>query len=244
MAEIIDWRSYVDRLEQSHQWWKGITAKNTHSFSVFGERYSWAHTIQDLHAKIQQGNWDKFGKHDQERLLGLNKEGGNWALLGDMRQGAWESVFFNDDNSKTIEKIVLSIAKADDNDFPQVAVNAYKELTDINYIGPGIATRLLTLVRPDRCISLNNASIDGLINAYAGLNPLKKLNGDIYGKFLEKIYAQQWFQEPKPANKKEEMIKKFRVALLDCFVYKYGAVPKYSRPERPKLRMTTIVISR
>ena len=87
-----------------------------------------------------------------------------------MRQGAWESVFFNDDNSKTIEKIVLSIAKADDNDFPQVAVNAYKELTDINYIGPGISTRLLTLVRPDRCISLNNASIDGLINAYAGLS--------------------------------------------------------------------------
>ena len=155
---------------------------------------------------------------------------------------------------KTIENAVLSIVHASDNKFPEVAVDAYKAIRAIHNIGPGIATRLLTLARPDRCISLNNASIKGLIKAYGdGLNALKKLkdrnkhngdNGHIYGEFLEEIYDQPWYRKPEPENEKEKMIKKFRVALLDCFVYKYGAGLKYPILGRPKLRMTKIVISR
>ena len=73
---------------------------------------------------------------------------------------------------------------------------------------------------------------------------LKNLNGHIYGEFLEEIYDQQWFQEPEPENEKEKMIKKFRVALLDCFVYKYGIDPKYPISGRPVLPMTKMAISR
>ena len=50
--------------------------------------------------RLNRENWDKFGQHDQEQLLGLNIEGGNWALLGRMRQSAKKTVFSNDDNRK------------------------------------------------------------------------------------------------------------------------------------------------
>ena len=104
----------------------------------------------------------------------------------------------------------------DDSKFPEVAVDAYKAIRAIHNIGPGIATRLLTLARPDRCVSLNGASIEGAIKAYGdGLNALKKLkgrnehngdNGHIYGEFLEEVYNQPWFQEA--GSQKDEMGKR------------------------------------
>src|SRR3712207_1266508 len=44
----------------------------------------------------------------------------------------------------------------------QVIGEVYQALREIKYVGPGIATRYLTLRRPDACVSVNGASQEGL----------------------------------------------------------------------------------
>ena len=214
IAGISDWRSYIDALEQCNQWWENRTANDNHPFSVLGEQQSWLETIQVLHKKVKQGNWDKLGKHGQDQLLGLSVEGGNWALLGRMRQESWDIVFSNDDDREMIENAVLSIVGVNDKNALTLIYNAYKKLIRINGIGQGIATRLLTLARPDRCVSMNDASIKRLTKAYG--DGFKELG---YGEILAKIHAQPWYQEPEPEDEWERNIWQMRVALLDCFVY-------------------------
>ena len=209
LENVSDWKSYIDALEQCDSWWQA-----GYSWSVLGETHSWSETIQVLHDILMRKDWNTMSEFDKKRLLGLTSNQGGWGLLGRMRAPAISSVFGH--NSEKIKRLIQSVTEFTDSDFPHKAVKAYEKLLKYKGIGPGIATRLLTLARPDRFVSLNDASKKGLADSF-GLAPSTLRNPKNYGHLLEVIYSQDWYRETDPET--ESTIWWMRAALLDCFVY-------------------------
>lgn len=213
---VDDWRSYVAALKQCDQWWERWSRKHHpwNPWSVLGERNSWRETIREL-GGIIQGNWSELDDGDQSRLLGLRKD--HWALLGRIGLGLSKRIVFHDYREK-IQNVLGTVA-ASDADFPDVAIKAYKTLLDLDDVGPATATRLLTLSRPDRFVSLNGGSRQGLAKCFGFQHPTALEKPDNYRSLLERIYDQAWFREPAPQDALEQEISSMRAALLDCFVY-------------------------
>ena len=205
-----DWQSYVAALEQCDGWWS-----NRHSWSVLGEQDSWRETMEVLHDVIRHPDWGEVDEYDRLRLLGLT-HGDGWAQLGRMRQIALNTVFGA--NRETIQNIVFGVVTANDDAFPERAFESYQALRLIDGVGPGIATRLLTLARPDRFVSVNNASRAGLAGFF-GLAPTTLGNPPNYARLLAAVYSQDWYRNPVPRNARERAISRIRAALLDSFVY-------------------------
>ena len=210
LQNVSDWRSYVNALEQCDRWWQ-----SHHSWSVLGETYSWSETIQVMHDVVKRKDWRAVSEYDRKRLLGCTGGKEGWALLGRMRAPAVGTVFGRD--REKIKRIILRVTEFADSDFPDKAVKAYEQLLKFEGIGSGIATRLLTLAKPDRFVSLNNASRTGLAASF-DLAPSTLDHPKNYGRLLEVIYSRDWYREPAP--KSESTISWMRAALLDCFVYK------------------------
>ena len=205
-----DWHSYVAALERCDGWWS-----NHHSWSVLGEQVSWRETIEVLHDIIAHPNWSELDEYDRLRLLGLTR-GDGWALLGRMRRPALDTVFGA--NREEIQERVLAVVAADDSAFPQLAFESYEALYDIAGVGRGIATRLLTLARPDRFVSVNNASRVGLADFF-DLSRTRLGHPTNYARLLTAVYSQDWYENPAPRNSRERAISRIRAALLDSFVY-------------------------
>ena len=212
MLEKVDgWRDYVDALEQCDRWW------SMHfGWSVLGELNSWSQTIQVLHDLVIRRDWRTLDDHDRQRLLG-HTPGDGWALLGRMRAPAMQSVF--GDHLSSIQGIVQRVAAEPEAAFPNAAVRAYTRLIGLDGVGPGIATRLLTLAKPDRFVSLNRASTAGLATSFA-VAPSTLSRPSNYGRLLERVYGKAWYRDPRPVDAREETIRWMRAALLDCFMYK------------------------
>ena len=207
---VRDWRSYVAALQECDTWWS-----HRHSWSVLGEQCSWRETIAVLHDVLKWDDWGELGDYDRRRLLGAVRRE-DWALLGRMRGNSPKTVFGA--NRETIQKTVQAVVEADDSAFPQLALESYEALLKIDGVGKGIATRLLTIARPDRFVSLNNASRKGLA-AFSGLPPTTLAEPKNYSRLLTNIYNRDWYVRPHPRNTLEEAISRMRVALLDCFFY-------------------------
>ena len=218
LHEVDDWRSYVAALKRCDQWWVRWSGKHhpKNSWSVLSERNSWRETIRELRSVIR-GNWGELDDGDQSRLLGLRKD--HWALLGRIGQGRSKRIVFHD-HQEEIQKTVQRTVAANDADFPDVAIEAYKTLQSLDYVASATATRLLTLARPDRFVSLNGGSREGLAESFGFQHPTALGNPENYRSLLERIYDQAWFREPAPQDAREHEIWSMRAALLDCFVYK------------------------
>lgn len=208
--QVSDWSSYINALEKCDSWWD-----RNNSWSVLGEQNSWMDTISILQRIAYHPDWNKLADYDRRRLLGLTNEE-NWALLGRMRHSARNTVF--GDFQQEVQNIVHTVAHAEDDAFPQLAFQSYESLFAIHDVGQGIATRLLTLARPDRFVSLNSASCSALSGLF-GLAKSTLGQPKNYARLLAKIYDQEWFKNPSPRNSQERAISSMRTALLDCFVY-------------------------
>ena len=212
LQQVTDWDSYVAALRECDIWWS-----SRFRYSVLGESISWHHTIQVLHEILTQQNLADLNNEDRRRVLGLAR---GWGLLGSMRNDSVKTVF--GDKAQNIQQILHKVAEAEDGEFPNLAFNAYRQVREFPGIGVGIATRLLSLARPDRFVSVNGGSQEGLAR-YSGLTAGTLGRETNYQKLLEYIYRQPWFRSPKPDDRLEASIWGMRVALLDCFVYRSEA---------------------
>ena len=214
LKDVSDWKSYTDALDHCHKlWWK----ESKYKHSVLGESCSWYHTISELHDVVVRKDWTNLDNYDKRRLLGLfEDEQGKWPLLGHMRESARAAVF--EDNRQVIESAVRKVVKAKNDDFPGVAIEAYQYIKSCKKVGPGIATRLLALARPDRIVSLNSASQNGLAEFFS-LAPTTLYYPKNYQRLLENLYESAWFNESTPKNSYRHALWSMRAALIDCFVY-------------------------
>jgi hypothetical protein len=81
----------------------------------------------------------------------------------------------------------------------------------------GVATRLLTMKRPDLFFCFNGANKEKIC---AELGLPKNLNADRYwDEILLRIYDTAWFNSSRPQDKIEQKAWDGRVALIDCIYY-------------------------
>ena len=217
LDEVNDWRDYVAALERCDAWW----SRSAQPFSVLGEESSWLKTAEVLHDVIRQPDWAELSEDDRKRLLGLISP--VWDLFGSTRptRDPTSMVAVFGTNRKAIQDIVLNVAAAGDDAFPELAFEAYRNLVSGSFRGvdSGIATRLLTLARPDRFVPVNGASRDGLAEHF-GLPRTTLGNHRNYECLLAAVYEQDWYKAPVPENPRERAIHRCRAALLDPFVYR------------------------
>lgn len=215
----VAWADYWRALQESDHWWKH---QGTSRLSVLAQDWSWRGVIAKLRALVQE-DWSALTRSDQQRLLGLiQDEDEDWALLGRMRPPSLQAVFGSDTNRAAVEAAVKTVLRAKDADFPEVAISAYQKIQKVRLVGPAVASRLLTLARPDRLLSLNGASEEGLAR-YAGLaSSTLRERPENYEKLLRFVYARPWFQTSATGLRSdlEKEIWSMRVALLDSFVYR------------------------
>ena len=211
LDEIDDWNGYLLALKECNNWW----ASQGKSYTVFGEPYSWYKTIWELR-DVARRNLNELDHHDRRRLLGLTDT--SVGLLGSMMNWHLNVVFDGGHNLEIIQQGISDIIAADDENFLEVAINAYTQINTIYGIGPGIATRLMALARPDRIISLNGASMNNLAE-YFNLPIAAVGEPNNYRILLDRLYQKDWFQGQPPDDPYEFTIWSIRAALIDCFVY-------------------------
>ena len=220
----VPWSDYWQALQDCDRWWQSRTHAKRFPFSVFPSdrrpHGSWVGVIGKLGPSMKQ-DWSRFRGLHQTRLLGCAaKDSDDWALLGGMLGFTIKAVFGNTVALALVQATVKEVIGARDAAFPGAATDAYGKLTALDGIGPGVATRLLTLARPDRLVSLNAASRRGLAD-YAGLAVGTLDQPRNYEKLLLHIYRKPWFRSPRPGldSRIEEEAWSMRAALLDSFIY-------------------------
>lgn len=104
--------------------------------------------------------WSKLDADSRRRLKGSyrRKDLEWWGLTGRIVRKSWPAVR---QNERMVRANLEAVRQAHDREFPDIAVDAMRALMDIDNLGCGTATLLLTLARPDRLLSLNTRSQKG-----------------------------------------------------------------------------------
>ena len=191
--------------------------KSEAPWSVFGDHQSWLATIRAGNPLTRLQSWRSLEYWQLSILLGRDQ----WGALGTLGgAGKANGIFLG--RSKKYADIRQDILKhlktttLQDVDAIQAGVSALNGIRSHLYIGPGVATRLLALSRPDRYVSANSASCSGLAEC-SGLP--KTLKDRRYGDLLEWVYGSKWYSAPRPQEPLEQEIWDSRAALIDAFVY-------------------------
>lgn len=212
-----DWPGYVNALRQCQDWWE------SHPWSVFGEQFSWVHTIESVQP-IVTNDWSGLGWDDARKVLGLyGDENMDAGLFGSMRGAGRVQNVFREPTPQNIEirtrvkQAVDKVVKARSASFPGVAIDAIGDICEEERFNIGVATRILTVARPDRIVSVNQGSRNGLEKIFPAINRIRRL--DDYNRFLLQLYQEPWFNSDRPNDEFERRLWSMRAALLDCFVY-------------------------
>ncbi|MXY48242.1 MAG: hypothetical protein F4058_07095 [Rhodothermaceae bacterium] len=169
---------------------------------------------------LHAASWSELDGDPLKRLKGSYQRENRawWGLTGRMGRTNWLAVC---NNESKIKKHLDTVRLAKNHEFPGVAVDAMRALMDIENVGYGTATLLLTLARPDRLLSLNTAS-EKAFGKLSGMSPWKLRKPENYKKLLQWLYDLPWYKEYKdtpPIDEDLVPIWEFRAALVDSFVY-------------------------
>ena len=195
------------------------SGKPEEPWSVFGEYRSWMHTIRVGRAVASLRSWRNLKPWQAEVLVGQSP----WGALGTLKGAgkAYSMIMGNAEADADVRADILrqlrstGVAGAES---IRTGVQALAGIQDSGpRIGPGVATRLLALARPDCYVSLNKASRRGL--SECSVLPRTTLDRR-YGDLLAWVYGSNWYQAPRPTDVLEGEIWDYRAALVDAFVYK------------------------
>lgn len=235
LREVNDWRSYVTALEKCDLRWNWKSKREKYPFSVLGARHSYLHTIRAGRNIAHLSDWTNLTRCECYILRGKDTEEGNWALLGSCR-GKAESVFNPGNENMTeiveirerIHQYLKQVRCASDDKIAQVAHGIVQQIMldrkgPFKGFGPA-AVSLLTLARPDRLVSVNQAPAARLGNFIFRRPEVKNPEwlANRYDELLNRLYEQPWFKAQQPDNAWEQKIWNCRVALLDAFVYEWN----------------------
>ena len=227
LARQSTWDDFVAQLRDLDDYW---CRRSGGSWDVLGlgEAHSWLHTIATGREVVRLPNWTNLTKRECYILRGKGVGEGNWGLLGGLGGAGRFCMVFNPERMPGVGSVrtqlhgcVNRVLNAGDNQIAQVAWDMVQKIWRFEGFGAAVATRLLTLARPDRLVSVNHQSANGL-GKLAGLP--RNLPGLAirYVELLTWVYNQPWFSAPPPDDPFERTIWNSRAALLDAFVYKGG----------------------
>ena len=223
LAEQSTWDDFVAQLQVLDDYWDRSSRGR---WDVFGETHSWLHTIATGRKVVQLLDWRNLTQHQCYILRGEGEGEGEWGLLGGLRGVGRFRMVFNPERMPDVgptraqlHGCVNRVLNADDDQIAEVARDVMQEIFGFRGFGTAVATRLLTLARPDRLVSVNYQSANGL-GMLAELPPNPRGLAIRYVDLLTWVYDQPWFNAPQPDDPFEQTIWNSRAALLDAFVYK------------------------
>lgn len=166
---------------------------------------------------LGEERWSQLDADSRKRLKGSYRRTDLawWGLTGTMIRKSWPAMC---QNERKIRDSLGAVRQAHDHEFPDIAVDAMREMREIDDVGYGTATLLLTLARPDRVLSLNGASKNGL-GALSRLSHSTLGRPKNYRKLLRWLYRQRWYNDGPPKDEGLGRIWQSRAALVDAFVY-------------------------
>jgi hypothetical protein len=164
------------------------------------------------------------GTLEFRRLMGTTKAKGQitCAYFGNMSAGGQgvHEMGHNSPLRKQINSIMPRVVKARNQpELLESAERLYTAVTSTKGVKCGVATRLLTLARPDRFFSVNTAStamLSEVLEVPAG--SLKHWDG--YSAQLRQLWASPWCTSSRPKARLSGLIWDARVALLDVACYR------------------------
>ena len=213
-----NWNGYVAALRKCDAYWQ----HHGGHWTVLGEDDSYLHTIATAGSLFQRKSWRKLSSDEVNILLAYRDEAqGAWGLLGSMRgAGTAKGAFLKEASIRQIVRDALdpALEAESEEEFISAAIDAIHAIGELDGFGPAIATRLITLARPDRGISVNKGSAPALAHL-AKLPETTLTTARNYAALLRWIYRQPWYSTPRPNDSFERTIWGMRAALIDSFVY-------------------------
>lgn len=216
----LDWKSYYRLLNLADA--EGVTDAK---YSVFDEYRSWMNTIEIGNRVVKSGDWINDPKKHSAIIIGREGRPGaeGFGLLGSMG-GAGQAAHIlssldieAQQTRSFIFSEILKIIDVSRIDFKDAAEGYFNAVTSIEYIGVGVASKLLALARPDVAVSLNGGSRGGL-EVYSGIDGLRTIQA--YLKLLEFLSSEPWYNSEAPDEPFERLVWSRRAALIDCLVYR------------------------
>ena len=216
------WHEYVEAIKRCEDSWKS----EGRPWSVLDKKCSYVHTISQGQRVARMSSWIDLNNEEKTILLGLQDgPNGMWKLLGSLSAaGTVRGVFNNSktgENQRTLKSIRESlnlVLYASEGDFPAVAEEALGQIRRKGRFSHGTGTRLLSLARPDRLVSVNNGSRVGLAETF-GLKPTTLGEPKNYRLLLERLYDKPWYSGLNRRSKRDQQLWSLRAALIDSFVY-------------------------
>ena len=227
VAERLDadwsWDDFMANLRAKHEAMLAAATKDgagkpEEPWSVFGEYRSWMHTIRVGRAVARLRSWRNLKPWQAAVLVGQSP----WGALGTLKGAgkAYSMITGNAGGDADVRAGILRHLRSTGAAGAEPMRTGVQALAGIREsgprIGPGVATRLLALARPDRYVSLNGASRRGLAEC-SGL-PRTTLDRR-YGDLLAWVYSSNWYRAARPTDALEGEIWDYRAALVDAFVY-------------------------
>lgn len=161
---------------------------------------------------------DVFGRYAHFKKIPTAKRkhvagfGQSTGFFGTMRPAGNFKSLVNEDPGALSE--LDRLPRKGDVDF-DLAVSVAEALLKVDGVGLGVATRLLSMKRPDYFMPINSANRAGVRELY-GKTPSTVRS---YVEMLESLWAMEWWKAPEPKDPLESRVWHGRVALLDSVVY-------------------------
>lgn len=215
------WRGYKKALKEIAPSLQEKMTKADASGMVLGKNDIWTRVLRDAEEVLKRKDWEQMCG----RVLAGNY--GPYKPFGTMQgNGTFCGVMVNSKDPEKrdrILKVLRRFQKLDVSNLSaeQKAEEVCKYLTELETIEPlkiAIATRLLTLTRPDLAFSYNGSSSKNL-HLIGGIITDARTEEN-YKKLLIKFYSTEWYQSQEP--KKGDSIWKNRMALIDLLVYEHN----------------------
>ena len=212
-----DWEAYVELLRQQDAVW----ARHRDNISLS----SYLRCLEDAQAVLSLPSWDDLSHREATILLGLGTQYGPHGLLGSLRGAGIVHETFTRNTSDhhriraRIREVIRAARDAETmTDFIRCAQAAVDTIVRLPRFSMATATRLLTLARPDRAVSINGASKAGLARL-AGRSQYWINKPQNYVMLLCWVHGQRWYQSSQPRDAGEAALWRARAALLDVLAY-------------------------
>ena len=225
LANQSTWDDFVEGLRARDDYWSWRSQDENFPWDVLGDTQSWIHTISTGREVVRLPDWVNLTQRECFILRGRDREEGTWGLLGTLEPVGRFKQVFNPRNMPDVgpvrtqlRHLIGQVLNASSSEIAHYAHNALHEIKRLGRFGPAVATRLLTLARPDCLVSVNGQSAAGL-GALSGLPKTRDSLADNYVELLNWVYEQPWFNARQPDDPLERTIWNSRAALLDAFVH-------------------------
>ncbi|CUW37467.1 protein of unknown function [Magnetospirillum sp. XM-1] len=224
----LSWAEYVDALKECNSLWSGQEWPHT----IFSDTHNYLTAIHRISALLAGLGSQPWSSDDMREVFGVPLISVPSTIdaryvLGRMHRPytRLHSQLTTSAGAALRKKIITDLAvirqSTNVSTIPALAGAFIDDLRNQFKIVPALSSRLLTLTRPDVCVSSNTKSRKGLAHLFF---PGKKVNlkdGSNYATLLTEIQTRDWWKGPRPPGTDliEAQLWDARAALLDAFVY-------------------------